>query len=65
MGGRTNEFARWLIWNSAIVGGIAVILFVLSAGFMNHANGWLAVFFLAPLVVVFAVIGILVGMAIR
>ncbi|MGH9947120.1 MAG: hypothetical protein ACRD6X_07980 [Pyrinomonadaceae bacterium] len=65
MAGKKREFANWLIWNSAIIGGIAIIFFVLSAGLMNHANVWLAVFFLSPLVVVIALIGILVGMAIR
>ena len=60
-----QKVAFWLISISAIIGGISLILFFLSAGFMNHANLWLPVFFLSRLVIGIALIGILAGAAIR
>ncbi len=50
-----------LIWISATIGGLAGLLFLLSAGLMNHANVWLLVFFFTPLVILISLIGLLVG----
>lgn len=59
------KFAFWLIWISAIVGGIALFFFLLSAIFVNHANLWLPVLVFSPFVVLIALIGVLVGAVIR
>jgi hypothetical protein len=54
-----------LIWLSTFIGGIGLILFLLAVMFVNHANAWLLVLFVAPVVVLICVIGLIVGLFLR
>lgn len=56
-----RKFAIRLIWISATIGGVAILVFLIAASRANHANAFLPFAILSPYVVLLKLIGVFGG----